>query len=59
VKEQLVRHRPGGDPKPESRTDWDRLKRISDAEIDRAALDASDAQPLSDEQLPAAFARRP
>ena len=49
MKEQLVRYRPR-DPKPESRTDWDRLNRMSDDEIDRAALDDSDAQSLSDEQ---------
>jgi putative transcriptional regulator len=55
VKEQLIRYRPGRDPKPESRTDWDRLNRMSDDEIDRAALDDPDAQPLSNEQLARAF----
>ena len=39
MKEPLIRYRPGRDPKPESRTDWDRLKRMSDEEIERAALD--------------------
>jgi putative transcriptional regulator len=51
VKEQLIRYRPGRDLKPESRTDWDRLTRMSDEEIERAALDDPDAQPLSDEKL--------
>ena len=55
MKEQLIRYRPGRDPKPESRTDWDRLNRMSDDEIDRAALDDPDAQPLSNEQLARAF----
>jgi putative transcriptional regulator len=55
VKEQLIRYRPGRDPKPESRTDWDRLNRMSDEEIERAALDDPDAQPLSDEKLARGF----
>jgi len=55
VKEQLIRYRPGHDPKPESRTDWDRLKRMSDEEVERAARNDPDAQPLSDEQLARGF----
>ena len=55
MKEQLIRYRPGRDPKPESRTDWDRLNRMSDEEIERAALDDPDAQPLSDEKLARGF----
>ena len=55
VKEQLIRYRPGRDPKPESRTDWDRLNQMSDEEIERAALDDPDAQPLSDEKLARGF----
>jgi putative transcriptional regulator len=55
VKEPRIRYRPGRDPKPESRTDWDRLKRMSDEQIERAALDDPDAQPLSDEQLARGF----
>src|SRR5438132_13104460 len=55
VKEQLIRCRPGHDPKPDSRTDWDRLNRMSDEEIERAALDDPDAQPLSDEKLARGF----
>jgi putative transcriptional regulator len=55
VKEQLTRYRPGRDPKPESRTDWDRLNRMSDEEIERAALDDPDAQPLSNEKLTRGF----
>ena len=55
MKEQLIRYRPGRDPKPESRTDWDRLNRMSDEEIEQAALDDPDAQPLSDEKLARGF----
>ena len=55
MKEQLIRYRPGRDPKPESRTDWARLNRMSDEEIERAALDDPDAQPLSDEKLARGF----
>ena len=55
MKEQLIRYRPGRDPKPESRTDWDRLKRMSDEEVDQAARNDPDAQPLSDEQLARGF----
>ena len=58
MKEQLIRYRPGRDPKPDSRTDWDRLKRMSDEEIERAALDDPDAQPLSDEKLARGFRPR-
>ena len=55
MKEPLIRYRPGRDPKPESRTDWDRLNQMSDEEIERAALDDPDAQPLSDEKLARGF----
>ena len=55
MKEQLIRYKPERDPKPESRTDWDRLTRMSDQEIERAALDDSGAQPLSDEKLARGF----
>jgi len=36
VKEQLIRYRPGHDPKPDSRTDWDRLNRMSDEDLAEA-----------------------
>ena len=55
MKEQLIRYRPGRDPKPESRTDCDRLKRMSDEEIERSALDDPDAQPLSNDKLARGF----
>ena len=58
MKEPLIHYRPGRDPKPESRTDWDRLKRMSDEEIERAALDDPDAQPLADEKLARGFRPR-
>jgi len=55
VKEQLIRYRPGRDPKPESRTDCHRLKRMSDEGIERSALDDPDAQPLSNDKLARGF----
>ena len=45
----------GRDPKPESRTDWDRLSRMSDEDVERAARNDPDAQPLSDEKLARGF----
>jgi putative transcriptional regulator len=55
VKEQLIRYRPGIDPKPEDRTDWDRLRRMTDEEVEAAALADPDAQPLTDEELAECF----
>jgi len=55
VKEKRTRHMPGKARKPESRTEWDRLDRMTDEEIERAALDDPDAQPLSADQLARAF----
>jgi putative transcriptional regulator len=55
VKEKITRYGPGQGPKPESRTDWDRLDRMTDEEVERAALDDPDAQPLSEDQLARAF----
>ena len=51
MKEQLIRYRPGIDPKPESRTDWDRVDRMTDEEVEAAALSDPDAQPMTIEQL--------
>jgi putative transcriptional regulator len=58
VKEQLIRYRPGVDPKPESRTDWNRLGQMTEEEIERAAFEDPDAQPLSDEKLARGFRPR-
>jgi putative transcriptional regulator len=44
-------------PKPESRTDWDRLARMSDEEIERAARGDPEA-PLTEEQLTCGFRRK-
>jgi putative transcriptional regulator len=55
VKEQLIRYRPGIDPKRESRTDWDRVDRMTDDEVEAAALSDPDAQPLTEEQLAECF----
>ncbi len=40
-----------GEPLPKGATDWERLDRMTDAEVTRAALSDPDAQPLSPEQL--------
>ena len=55
MKEQLIRHRPGLDPKLEDKTDWERVRNMTDEEIEAAALSDPDAQPLTDEQLARAF----
>jgi putative transcriptional regulator len=55
VKDKLIRYRPGSDPEPEDRTDWDRLRRMTDEEVEAAALSDPDAQPMTDEQLAATF----
>jgi putative transcriptional regulator len=55
VSEKIIRYRPGIDPKPEDRTDWERLRRMTDEEIEAAALSDPDALPLTDEQLAQAY----
>lgn len=55
VKEELIRYRPGVDPKPFDGTDWERVERMTDAEIEAAALADPDAQPLTDVELSQAF----
>ena len=55
MKEQFIRYRPGIDPKPVSRTDWDRVDRLTDEEIEAAALSDPDAQPLTDKELAECF----
>ena len=55
MKEELISHRPGLDPKPEDKTDWQRLRNMTDEEVEAAALADPDAQPLTDEQLARAF----
>ena len=55
MKEQLIRYRPGIDPKPEGKTDWDRVDKLTDEEVEAAALSDPDAQPLTDKELARAF----
>ena len=55
MKERIIRYRPGIDPKPVGKTDWARLDRMSDDEIEAAALCDPDAQPLTDQELAGAF----
>jgi putative transcriptional regulator len=58
VKDELIRYRPGVDPKPVDRTDWERVDRMTDADIEAAALADPDAQPLTDAELSRAFRPR-
>jgi putative transcriptional regulator len=55
VKEQLIRYRPGLDPEPEDKTDWERVRNMTDEEVEAAALSDPDALPLTDEELARAF----
>jgi putative transcriptional regulator len=55
VKEVLMRYRPVCDPKPVDRTDWERVDRMTDEEIEAAALSDPDAQPMTDEELAGMF----
>jgi putative transcriptional regulator len=57
VKERITRHRTG-DPKSRGATDWDRLARMSDAEVEAAALDDPDAQPMTERELGRMFRPR-
>jgi putative transcriptional regulator len=55
MKDELIRYKPGVDPKPADRTDWERVDRMTDEEIEAAALADPDAQPLTDAELSRAF----
>jgi hypothetical protein len=35
VKEELIRYKPGLDPKPEDKTDWERVRNMTDEEVKR------------------------
>jgi putative transcriptional regulator len=55
VSGEFIRYRPGIDPKPEDRTDRDRLDQMTDEEVEAAALSDPDAQPMTDEELASMF----
>jgi putative transcriptional regulator len=55
VKERLMRYRPGIDPQPGARTDWERVRSMTDEEVETAALSDPDAQPLAEEELAQGF----
>ncbi len=55
MKEKLVRYRPGIDPEPLDKTDWERVDRMTDEEIEAAALSDPDAQPMTEEELARMF----
>ncbi|HEV7371398.1 helix-turn-helix domain-containing protein [Arenibaculum sp.] len=53
--ERIVRYDPKRDRKPESRTDWDRVRAMSDDEVEAAAAADPDNPPLSEAQLADVF----
>lgn len=55
VRERPIRYRPGIDPAPQDRSDWARVDRMTDEEVETAALSDPDAQPLTEAQLARAF----
>jgi putative transcriptional regulator len=55
VSDKFIRYRPGIDPKPRGRTDWARVDKLTDEEIEAAALSDPDAQPMTDEELARMF----
>lgn len=57
MKGQPILHR-AGDLKPRGATDWGRLDRMSDDEVEAAALDDPDAQPLGERELARMFRPR-
>lgn len=55
MKEEPIRYKPGRDPEPEDRTDWERLRRMTDDDVEAAALSDPDAQPMTEEELARTF----
>lgn len=51
MNEKITRYRPGIDPEPEDRTDWDRLRRMTDEEIEANALSDPDALAMTDAEI--------
>lgn len=55
MKGRVIRFKPGRDPVPNDRTDWDRLHGMTDDEVEAAARSDPDAQPMTEEQLARGF----
>jgi len=55
VKGKVIRYRPERDSEPTDRTDWDRLRRMTDEEVEAAARADPDAQPMTDGELAQSF----
>jgi putative transcriptional regulator len=55
VRGRVIRYRPGTDPEPKDRTDWVRLRSLTDEEVEAAARSDPDARPMSEEQLARSF----
>ena len=55
MKGKAIRYRPGLDPEPADRTDWERLRGMTDEEVEAAAMADPDAQPLTEEELAQGF----
>lgn len=52
---RVIRYKPGRDTEPLDKTDWDRLRLMTDEEVEAAALSDPDAQPLTEGQLARSF----
>lgn len=55
MKSRVIRYRPRRDPEPGDRTDWDRLRSLTDDEVEAAARSDPDAQLMTEEQLARSF----
>ena len=55
MKGRVIRYRPGREPEPKDRTDWDRLRGMTDDEVEAAARSDPDARPMTEEQLARSF----
>ena len=55
MKGRVIRYRRGREPEPEDRTDWDRLRGMTDDEVEAAARADPDARPMTEEQLARSF----
>ena len=55
MKGKVIRYRSGHDAEPADRTDWERLRSMTDKEVEAAARADPDAQPMTEAQLAQTF----
>ena len=55
MKGRVIRYRPGHDSEPADRIDWERLRGMTDEEIEAAARSDPDAQPMTEAELAKTF----